>query len=134
MSCAYEISPSRRLVYCRTWGAFTELELLITRQALQRDPAFDPSFSIVVELLDMDFGSLTADAVRELASSYTFSPMARRAFVVAEPGHYGIARMFHIQREMSGVIEDVRVCRSLQDALDWVDADTFKPTMLTEVV
>ena len=91
---AYEIDPRRRLVYCRTWGMITVIDIINVRDAVLCD---------------------------------------RRAIVATEPAHFNVARLIRIHREMSGVISDLLVCRSLQEALDSVDASSFIPGMLTQV-
>jgi hypothetical protein len=131
---AYEIDPRRRLVYCRTWGMITVIDIINVRDALLRDRRFNSTFGIVHELLlEPDTSNVTDDALRALATANNFAPKARRAIVAAEPAHFRVARIIRIHREMSGVISDVLVCRSLEEALDAVGAGGFIPGTLTQV-
>jgi hypothetical protein len=131
---AYEIDPPRRLVYCRSWGTIAVIDIINVRDALQRDPRFDPAFGIVHELLlEPDLSNVSDDAIHALATANNFAPRARRAIVAAEPAHFRVARTIRIHREMSGVISDVLVCRSLEEALDSLDAAGFIPGVLTQV-
>ena len=131
---AYEIDPRRRLVYCRTWGMITVIDIINVRDALQHDRRFDPTFGIVHELLlEPDLSNVTDDALRALATANNFAPKARRAIVAAEPAHFRVAKTMRIHREMSGVISDVTVCRSLDEALDSLEASGYIPGTLTPV-
>ena len=131
---AYEIDPRRRLVYCRTWGMITVIDIINIRDALQQDRRFNSTFGIIHELLlEPDLSNVTDDALRALATANNFAPKARRAIVAAEPAHFRVAKTIRIHREMSGVISDVLVYRSLEDALDSIGAAGFIPGTLTQV-
>src|SRR5262245_15825847 len=134
MPFAYEINPLRRLVFVRAWGALTLIDLVAAKDALQADELFDPEFAMVQELpLGPDLADMGIEVIEELAAAAPFAPSTKRAFVAVEPGYYSIAKAFQIQREVSGAVTDMLVCRSLSDALAWVGARDFIPTKLIRV-
>ena len=133
MPCAYEIDSTRRLVYCRCLAPLTAIDLLKWRDALQRDQRFHSTFSLVHEM-EAAVGDVSAHVVHELRMTSPFLKVTPRAFVAAEPNHFGVARTFQVQRELSGDISDARVCRSLEEALDWLGVTGYQPTNLTKVV
>ena len=127
MPYAFTIYPSRRLVYCRGWGDFALTQLLSLRRELADNPQFDPTYAIVIDVEEINLTRLTSGMIATLANANTFAPTARRAFVAAEPAHFGVARMFQIQRELSGTVADILVCRTLSEALTWLEITDFTP-------
>lgn len=134
MPHAYSIAPQRRLVYCRAWGRITLIDVLAAHRTLLRDPKFDGTFTIVHEFMKADLTNLSAEVIQDLATTHNFAPSAPRAFVATEPDHFAAARMFQIHSRLSGSASEVLVCRSLDEALQWVGAPDFIPTTLTPVV
>jgi hypothetical protein len=134
MPHAYSIAPKLRLVYCRVWGRITLIDVLAAHRTLLRDPKFDGTFTIVHEFMDADLTNLSAEVIQDLATTNNFAPSAPRAFVATEPDHIAAARMFQIHRRLSGSASEVMVCRSLEEALQWVGAPDFIPSTLTLVV
>lgn len=112
------------------WEDFALTQLLSLRRALADNPQFDPTYAIVVDMEDVDLTRLTSGMIATLANANTFAPTARRAFVAAELAHFGVARMFQIQRELSGTVGDIMVCRSLSEALQWLGVEDFIPPPL----
>ena len=54
--------------------------------------------------------------------------------MAAEPTHFGVARMFQIQREVSGgAVSDILVCRTVSEALSWLGVKDFTAPSLMDV-
>ena len=129
----YAISPNHLLAYARASASVTLPDFLALRQALERDPAFEPTFAIVLDLADADLTKLSSSDINRLAVS-GFARTTARAIVAPQTDHYGLARMFQTYRSLAGGAGEVMVCESLREALAWLGAKTFVPADLTPVV
>jgi len=115
----YEIDKQRRLVIATLADPVTVAEALASQERLLRDPDFDPSFSQIVDCTRFTASGLQASDVRRLAERNVFSPGSHRAFVVSSNLVYGFGRMFEMLRESAGE-DGIRVCRDLDEAVDWI--------------
>jgi len=114
----YELDLTRRLVRTHEWGVLTEEDLRALYEKIRTDPAFEPTFCQLCDLREVTKITTTADALRSLAQTYTFSPGSRRAFVVGRAVDFGLARMFQAYSEVEG--QTVEVFREMDDALEWL--------------
>jgi len=113
----YRIARSERVVYARAWGVFTNDELADTRAALEKDPAFDPAFALLIDLTGVTELRLTSPALLTLAMTSLFATTVRRAIVVSSDVAYGMARMFAM---LSSREDMVQVFRDRAEALAWM--------------
>ena len=117
---SYTIHASRRRIDARVGATTSGAELLDGMKALLADPAFDPTYAILIDLRALE----RAPSVPELAElanfvrSHAKSPDARRAFVTASPVFYQIARLF--TQLARGAAARYRVFRSVDDAEGWL--------------
>ncbi len=116
----YVIDPIRRLVTVICSGPLTEREFGLYQQTLKKDPGFDPSYSLLVDLSAAGLSGLGNDSLRALAINTPFEPGARRAFVVSEAIDQTLVRLFKAHTESATRGEFVRAFRSLDDALRWL--------------
>jgi hypothetical protein len=87
---------------------------------LQADPEFDPKFDLLMDFRAATAVELSHDEIVELSSIHLFDGGSRRAYVVATPEHFGLARMFSTYR--SPVADEVfRVFTSMDEAIAWLD-------------
>ncbi len=118
MPATYEIDVARRLVLSHVWGVFTAEDLKRHFTSLGADPAFDPTFSQLVDLRDVTDVELDAPAIRRHALERLFRSTARRALVVSTPHHYELARIYAVFAEYAS--QNVHVFRDMHDAEEWL--------------
>ncbi len=100
-------------------GILTKEDILGHMDRITKDPDFDPEFSQLIdfrEITGIDFGPVE---VREFAERNIFSAKSRRAIVVKNSLHFGLARMFEIHRDLNGE-SGIRVFRVYEEAMDWI--------------
>ena len=122
MPASYRIDVARRLVLSRAWGVFTAQDLLDHYNALAADPAFDPSFSQLVDLRDVEQVELDTSVIRRHALERLFGGGAQRALVVSSDMHYGLARMYGAFAEFAS--QNVKVFRDMHEAEQWLGLET----------
>ena len=114
---SYTLDVPRRLVACRAWGKFTSAELFEHYHLIAADPDFEPTFSQVGDLRDVEEFDMGSSAVEAAADLGVFSTTSRRALVVAHDLQYGIARMYATFSELAG--QNMKVFRDYDAALKW---------------
>jgi hypothetical protein len=115
----YTIDAEQRLVRVRIWGALTQAEIVAIAGQLIADPRCSPGFLQLIDLREASTAAVTADHLRQIASS-DLDPVARRAFVVADPGTYGLARLFAMRREINRAPEQIAVFTNIGEAEAWL--------------
>jgi hypothetical protein len=90
---------------------------------LQKEPEFDSGFSLLIDFREATKIDLSHDEIVELSTIHVFSPESKRAYVVANPEQFGLARMFASYRspEKKHVF---RVFTDMAEAVAWLDDDT----------
>lgn len=117
---SYVIQPSQRRVNAHVGAQTSGAELLEGMETLLADPAYDPSFSILIDLRELKRAPPVAE-LAELANfvrSRAVTPDARRAFVTSSPVFHQIAQLF--TRLARGAAARYRVFRSTEDAEAWL--------------
>jgi hypothetical protein len=115
----YTIDAEQHLVRVRMWGALTQAEILTVVGRLIADPRCLPGFLQLIDLREASTAAVTGDHLRQIASS-DLDPASRRAFVVADPGTYGLARLFAARREMNRAPEQIAVFTNIAEAEAWL--------------
>jgi hypothetical protein len=126
MPVFYKIDKERRLVLTSGSGTLTLADANAHQQKLSKDPDFDCSFSQIADFTQFTKFDLSSDDIRQMAEMSLFSPQSRRAFIVPNDFAYGLGRMFQILRDLAGE-KGIHVCRSLEEALDWVLSKSTSP-------
>jgi hypothetical protein len=121
MPAFYKIDKERRLVLTTCWGVFSLADAVSHQQKLAKDPDFDPGFSQIADFTQVTQFDVTADDIHRFAQSSIFSPVSRRAILMANEAGFGVGRMYEILRGLEGE-KGIRVFRTLDEALDWVFA------------
>jgi hypothetical protein len=123
MPATYRIDAARRLVLTRVWGVFTAEDLRNHFTSLAADPAFNPTFSQLVDLRDVAKVELDAPAIRRHALERLFDRRALRALVVSRSSHhYELARIYAAFAEYAS--QNVHVFRDMHDAEEWLGLAT----------
>jgi hypothetical protein len=123
MPCDYEIDLANRVVRARAWGVLTCAEAAATRTRFAGDPAFRPDFSQLYDFREVTRVDMTGEEIRDFARFSPFAPGARRAAVATQSAVYGVLRMLGIQREVSGGQDEIRIFKSLEDAVKWLELE-----------
>jgi hypothetical protein len=126
MPAFYKIDKERRIVLTSGSGTLTLADAKAHQQKLANDPDFDASFSQVADFTQFTRFDLSSEDIRQMAEVSLFSPESRRAFIVPNDFAFGLGRMFQILRELAGE-KGIHVCRSLEEALDWVLSKSASP-------
>ena len=119
MPLFYKIDKERRLVLSSGSGPFSLADAKAHQQRLLNDRDFDPSFSQIVDFSQFTKFDLSANDIRQMAERSVFSAQSRRGIIVPNDFAFGLGRMFQILRDLAGE-KGIRVCRTLEEALDWV--------------
>ena len=127
MPATYRIDVVRRLVLSRAWGVYTVQDLFDHFAMLAADPAFDPTFSQIVDLREVERTELTPPIIRRHALERLFNSTAQRALVVSSAYHYELARIYADFARYAK--QNVRVFRDMHDAEEWLGIKT--PIMTT---
>ena len=120
MPCTYVIDKQRRLVLSKALGIVTAAELLAHQNQLRSDVDFDRTFFQLLNGSGITKLEVDQKDVQLLAAREMFSAESRRAFVAGSEVVFGIARMFEIYRELSGVGEHIRIFQDVNAALQWL--------------
>lgn len=118
MPADFRIERDNRLVITRAWGVLTDAETRAHYNAIARDPRFDRDFSLLCDLRDVTHIEASRHTLRDLARFSTFAEGTRRAFVVSQDEHFGLARMLQAYCELEGA--EVSVFRSITAAHHWL--------------
>ena len=97
----------------------THKDLEAHQKHLVRDKDFDPSFSQLMDFLQVTKIDFTPGEVRALARANVFSPASRRAILVKDSLAFGFARIFQTHRELKGE-SGMRIFRELDEAVEWL--------------
>jgi hypothetical protein len=111
------VDPERRLVSIRFGKTvtFADIERYAKRSRL--NPSFQPEYSEIVDLTEVEELNLQADEFRKLADKIDpFSPLAKRAFVVRTLVQSHAARMHKSLRTQ----RNFEIFRSIEEAERWV--------------
>jgi hypothetical protein len=117
----YRIDSQRGVVTVTGSGSVTSDEIAAWRAALRRDPEFDPSFAMLVDLRSANLGDVGASDMRWHADVDPFGPASYQAFLVADDADYGAIRIYGAYRDLSRQDGSVRAFRDPEQALAWLD-------------
>lgn len=123
MAWSYEIDEHRRFVRSVSFGLLSARDVVAFRQHLAMDPAFDPTFCMLVDFSKVTKVDLFPGEVRILAAMSPFLPTSRRAFVVpANQRNLDLLEVFALfdatlRFSAKGA---VRLFTNQKDALEWL--------------
>jgi hypothetical protein len=130
MGISYRIDPARRRVYVMASGPITGADFFQAQQRLIEDPAFQPTFSQLFDLIDTEEVEVSANQIGALAERTAFVRGARRAIVVNRPLLFGLARMFGLMADATG--GDVEIFSDVRSAEQWLDGGLVSPPTLPD--
>lgn len=120
MPADYRINEPHRVVFSYGWGTLTFDDIIGHRARLAKDSRFHPDFR---QIVDFNFSKidLSTMEIAQLAKPHNFAPDARRAFIVTSALQHGLTRMFLAFGEAHHEARNFQICRSLDEAIAWVD-------------
>lgn len=119
MPSEYTIYPERRLVSVAFIKRVTFIDIAEYIQTLGSDPRFDPCFSEIVDLRDVDEFQVNVDEALHIADVIDpFSLDSTRVFVAHTPVQVNAARM-HAMLWYGK--KKIRVAKTLEQAGAWVN-------------
>ncbi len=117
---AYTIVPEKRLVWVKFGKRVSESEIANYAASLRSDPLFEPGFSEIVDLRDVEELDLHGGQMLKLADEVDpFSFDSRRAFVVRNASQSHAARLHQILRIAN---ENILIFYSLAEAEQWIES------------
>jgi hypothetical protein len=128
MPASYEIHPRQRLVISRAWGVLSTAEVADHYRAIAADPAFDPSYSQLADLSNVEHVDMSAPSVRREALETVFSARSLRAFVARTDEQAIVAKLYGLYGKY--VRQNVQVFLEVRDAERWLGlsrADEARP-------
>ena len=94
MPLTYTIDRSLKIVIARASGVLSEEDLRSSREQIQSDPAYHPTFAQLFDLSDVTDIEVSIPVMARIAGSSAVAPNARQAFVGVNDIQYEMARTF----------------------------------------
>jgi len=117
----YTIDAGNRIVRTIFTGVVAHSDPANNNLKLSHDPAFEPTFSELIEFNDVSDIQVNSTDLLALLKLDPFSENSRRAFVVGSRNViYGIVRMYEILRNETPC---VRIFETADEALSWLTMD-----------
>jgi len=111
------VDPGRRLVTVKFGKKLTFGDIERYAKRLLLNPSFQPDYSEIIDLTEVEELDLQADEFLKLADKIDpFSPVAKRAFVVRTSTQNHAARMHKVLRTQ----RNIEIFRSVEEAERWV--------------
>jgi hypothetical protein len=119
LAAEHIVDAQRRRVVVKFGHKLTPEDLGRYANLLRSNPKFDPTFSEIVDLRQVEELDFQADDFLKLADVVDpFSLQAKRAFVVSTAIQHHAARMHRILRTQ----RNIEIFHSLEDAERWLEA------------
>ena len=119
LSCSaqFVVDPEKRLVAVKFGKKLTVADIERYSKRLRLNPAFQPDYSEIVDLTEVEVLDLQADDFLKLADKIDpFSPEAKRAFVVGNSVQNHAARMHKVLRTQ----RNIEIFNSVEEAEGWI--------------
>lgn len=114
----YVVDSERRMVIVKFSRILKASDIEHYAQNLAANPSFDPTFSEIVDLTEVERVDLRGEEVLRLADHIDpFSPESKRAFVTRDAAQAHQARMYQISRMAR---DKIRSFRSREEAEKWI--------------
>jgi hypothetical protein len=128
MPASHEIDVRRRLVLSRAWGVLTTAEVADHYRAIAADPAFEPGFSQLADLSEVEHVDMSAPSVRREALETVFGPHSLRAFIAPMDKQAFVAKLYGLYGRY--VRQNIQVFPNRREAERWLGiarADERRP-------
>jgi hypothetical protein len=116
----YTIDTYTRSIRIAYSGAVSVAEMYEGRRQMMADPAFDRSFSHLVDTRGVETIEMNGFTIKQFAQEQVLGGGARRAIVIPRVHDAGLARMFQIYRELAGGAEEIEIFTDIEAARKWL--------------
>ncbi len=124
----YRLSWEKRLVSVRFGRQLSFRDVQTYARTLTTDTRFDPEFSEIVDLTQVEDFALSPMETMKLADlADPFRTGAKRAFVAHTPLQMRAAHMHQLLRNDE---INIRIFGSLGEAEEWIESETSQPKLL----
>jgi hypothetical protein len=127
MPARYLIHKNLRLIVNYGWGHLTFDDFRSQREAMIKDPDFDPSFDQLVDVTEVTTLDLSIEEAKSFARRGIFMPSSRRAVIARDPGMFAMGRLMDVHHAMTTGREQVRVFYDRESALAWLGLKAIPP-------
>jgi hypothetical protein len=111
------VDPKHRIVIAKFGGDLTMADAERFAADLRNNPAFDPSFSELSDLTEVENPQIDyASAARFARESDPFSHESRRAIVAPRRSVYEVARMYQLIRNDENIV----LFKTMDEAKGWL--------------
>jgi hypothetical protein len=118
-SAQFVVDPGRRLVTVKFGKKLTVADIERYSKCLRLSPHFQPLYSEIADLTDVEELDLQADDFLKLADKIDpFSPEAKRAFVARNSVQHHAARMHKVLRTQ----RNIEIFDSVEAAERWIES------------
>lgn len=118
MPYSYTIDSDAHFVLVEYRGRLSVDEMLRFRDAVSRDPAFDPTLNVVHDLRAVDRTDLSPDDICTLSDRTVFAEAVRYGVVVNTQHQHALVRMYDgYRRYRPG---HLAIFRDIDEALEWI--------------
>lgn len=117
-SITYTIDQTKRMVSVEFGNALSVCDIVNYASSLRDNPLFDPDFSELVDLRNVEQLPMGAEQALKLADEIDpFSLAAKRAFVAQKSAAIYAARMHMLLRNEN---RNIRIFESIEEATQWL--------------
>jgi hypothetical protein len=123
MPITLTIDTDKRVVYSALHGVITEAEFLAQPQRILAHPAFDPSFSEIIDLRGITDVQVSPETIRNLAMTQSiFSRESKHALISPSGLILDFARMFQANAEQTR--PDMVIVKTPAEAYEYLRQQT----------
>ena len=120
MGQEYRIDRQRRFVFSAGYGEMTLADFLAHHRRLVKDPDFDPSFHLMIDLTGVKQCSLTPEDIKLVGARSIFSDESRRALLVGRKAAAALSKSLQYYREALGRAMPLQVFDDFDAAMEWL--------------
>ncbi len=119
MPVSYSIDRAQRRITVRIVGELDEAEIRTIERDVLSDAAYDRAYGTLVDAREACNLIGSVSILREMRAKPVVDAGVRRAFVTSNLLIYRLARLFQATHDASGLTDDVRVFRTIEEAELW---------------
>ena len=127
MGADVTIDRKTRVIRVIFSGRVTLAEMYDGRRRMLQDPAFDRTFSQLIDARSVETFEVNGYTIKQLAQDNVFAAGARRAIVLNSAPDLALGRMFQIYRRLAGGRETIEVFTDVEKAQEWLGLPITNP-------
>ena len=127
MPWTLDLDTHHHLAYVRITDVVTFHDIAAMQDALREHPDFEPSYPVLLDARGAKV-HLSQEDMLSLAERTPFAPGTKVAIVVDDPTELAHARDYEFIRELGVETDVTRAYGTLDEALEWLGVDAWRPT------